>query len=146
MIYADTSFWVALRMAIEKNHSAARSFLIENEDEDFIWSPWNRTETFNTIRQLALDKISEGDARQAVASLERDARLGYYVHREADWREVLRAANEISAQHAFAVSCRAADLLHVAYAQELVAEIFVSFDEDQIELAKAAGLNAVKPR
>jgi len=146
MIYADTSYWVALRMAIEKNHPAARAFKIKNDDKDFIWSPWNRVETFNTIRQLALGKISEGDARQAVASLERDVRLGYYLHREKDWRDVLRAADEISTQHGLTMPCRAADLLHVAYARELAVEEFISFDDDQIDLASATGLNATKPK
>jgi hypothetical protein len=33
----------------------------------------------------------------------------------------------------------------VAYALELSAELFVTFDRDQLELAKAAGLKAVMP-
>jgi predicted nucleic acid-binding protein len=40
---------------------------------------------------------------------------------------------------------RAADLLHVAYAKELAAETFVSFDDDQLALARASGLKTAKP-
>jgi hypothetical protein len=40
---------------------------------------------------------------------------------------------------------RAPDLLHVAYASELAAEIFISFDEEQLALAKATGLKVVCP-
>jgi predicted nucleic acid-binding protein len=63
----------------------------------------------------------------------------------ADWRDVLRTAYEISVEHACARPCRAADLLHVAYAKEFAADSFISFDQDQIELAGAAGLNASRP-
>jgi predicted nucleic acid-binding protein len=64
---------------------------------------------------------------------------------EADWRDVLRTANEISIAHAFNLACRAPDILHVAYATELAAELFVSFDENQLELAKVTGLKPVRP-
>jgi hypothetical protein len=36
-------------------------------------------------------------------------------------------------------------LLHVAYAVELAAEAFVSFDNEQLQLARAAGLGAINP-
>ena len=71
--------------------------------------------------------------------------VGYLTHLEADWRDVLRTANEISIAHGFNIACRAPDLLHVAYASELAAEMIVSFDEDQLALAKATGLKAVHP-
>jgi hypothetical protein len=33
----------------------------------------------------------------------------------------------------------------VAYAKELVAQLFVSFDDDQLALAGAVGLKSLKP-
>jgi hypothetical protein len=44
-----------------------------------------------------------------------------------------------------ALRCRAADLLHVAYASELGAELLVSFDDAQLALAEAAGLITARP-
>jgi hypothetical protein len=35
--------------------------------------------------------------------------------------------------------------LHVAYAVELATELFVSFDEDQLALARAVGLQTLLP-
>lgn len=145
MIYADTSFWMALRFRQEQNHSVARKYFEDRQQDGFVWSPWNRVETFNSIRQLALAKIPLADARQAVYFLKRDVRLGYYSHREKDWRDVLRTADEISFHHAFSIACRGGDLLHVAYAVELAVETFVTFDDDQFQLAQACGLNAEKP-
>ena len=52
---------------------------------------------------------------------------------------------EISAEHSFSHNCRSADLLHVAYAKELAADLFVSFDGNQTILAEAAGLKTVLP-
>jgi len=71
--------------------------------------------------------------------------LRYFTHLEADWRDALRTANEISITSGFELACRAPDLLHVAYTTELAAEFFVSFDEDQLALAKASGLKPVRP-
>ena len=72
-------------------------------------------------------------------------RLGYFTHLEVDWRDVLRTANEISIASACGLACPAADLLHVAYAKELVAEVFVSFDDEQLALANASGLRILRP-
>jgi predicted nucleic acid-binding protein len=145
--YADTSFFVPLRWAAEARHRSAQTFFEDRQDEAWLWSPWHRLEVFNTLRQLALDPaiLSEADARALVYRLEADVRAGYYEHAESDWRDVLSTAQSTSEAHAFAKPCRAADLLHVAYALELSADAFVSFDADQLAIAKAVGLRAVEP-
>jgi predicted nucleic acid-binding protein len=126
-------------------------FYERRQENTWLWSPWQRVEVFNTIRQLARHpdakrRLLRTEARSLIHSLETDVRLGYFLHLEADWRDVLRTANETSVAHAFALPCLAPDLLHVAYAKELASEWFVSFDEDQLELAKAAGLRTVQPK
>jgi predicted nucleic acid-binding protein len=145
VIYADTSFLVATRVRRDTHHSAALDFYEIHQDETWLWSPWHRVEVFNAIRQLAQHpetnrRLSEAEAKALIHRLETDVRLGYFTHLEADWRDVLRTANEISIASSFAIPCRAADLLHVAYAKELAATSFVSFDADQITLASASGL------
>ncbi len=59
---------------------------------------------------------------------------------------MLCTVNEISIAHALETPCRASDLLHVAYANELAAELFVSFNEEQVALAKASGLRTNLPK
>ena len=39
----------------------------------------------------------------------------------------------------------AESVLFARYAAELAAEVFVSFDDEQLDLAKAAGLKAIRP-
>jgi predicted nucleic acid-binding protein len=146
-IYADTSFLVAVWYRHDHFHGQAARFYTERFEDTWLWSPWHRVEVFNTLRQLTLDPdgLVQSESRAIIHRLEADVRYDYLVHMEADWRDVLQTANEISIAHAFGLPCRSADLLHVAYAKELVAELFVSFDDDQVALAKAAGLKAVNP-
>ncbi len=149
-LYPDSSFVVASRVAHDTWHEEAVAFYEYHHDEVWLWSPWHRVEVFNTIRQLtrhpdAKRTLSEAEAKALIHRLENDVRCDYFLHLEADWRDVLRTASEISVANAFARACPSTDLLHVAYAVELAAEAFVSFDDEQLGLASAAGLRAVKP-
>jgi predicted nucleic acid-binding protein len=148
MIYADSTFLVALKVARDTFHAQAIRFYEARQDEVWLWSPWHRVEVFNTIRQLTQHpdkkrRLLAAEARALLHRIENDVRLGYFTHMEADWRDVLRTANEISIAHGFDLACRSADLLHVAYAKELAAETFVGYDDDQLALAAAAGLKTV---
>lgn len=150
MIYADTSFLVAARVRRDNFHKPAVDYYAAQQDEVWLWCPWHRVEVFNSIRQLVRHpdpdrRLSLAEARALIHRVETDVRLGYFTHLEADWRDVLRSANEISIAQGFDLACRAADLLHVAYANELAARVFVSFDEDQLALAEASGLKVVRP-
>ena len=116
-----------------------------------MWSPWHRVEVFNTLRQLSLHpdrkrQLAPGESKAAIQQIETDVRVGYFTHMEADWRDVLRKFNDLSIEHGFSQPCRSADILHVAYATELSAERFIGFDDDQLALAKAAGLDTLRPR
>ena len=151
MTYADTTFLVACKVKLDTFHQPALDFFEAHQREDWIWTPWHRIEVFNSIRQLtrhpdAKRRLLVSEAREMIRLVEEDVRVGYFRHAEADWRDVLRAANEISAVHAFALPCRSADLLHVAYAKELAAQTFVSFDDDQLALAGAVGLTTTLPK
>ena len=150
-IYPDTSFVVASRVPHDTFHREAVAWFEANQEEVWLWSPWHRIEVFNTLRQLSRHSdskrsVSASEAKATIYRLEADVRCSYFLHLEADWRDVLRAASEISAGNAFERSCSATDLLHVAYAVELASDVFVSFDDDQLELARNAGLKVEKPR
>lgn len=151
MIYANSTFFVALKSRRDVFHPRAGHFYEQRQEDGWLWSPWHRVEVFNTLRQLVRHpdrryRLRLPEARMAIDLLENDVRVGYFTHIEADWRDVLRTANEISLAHGADLACRSADLLHVAYAQELSASLFVRFDEDQIHLARAAGLETLDLR
>ncbi|SPE56576.1 hypothetical protein SBV1_2450013 [Verrucomicrobia bacterium] len=149
-IYADTSFIVASRVRHDVFHRVALTWFERHENETWLWSPWHRVEVLNTIRQLTRDRddskpLSVMEAKAIIRRLEADVRRDYLVHMEADWRDVLRAASEISVGNAFDRGCSATDLLHVAYALELASDLFVTFDKEQWKLAGSTGLNAESP-
>lgn len=147
-LYPDTTFYVALRFFNDTHHEAATGFYEMHGEETLLWSPWHRVEVANALRQFARGDqpaLRPVEARRIIHRLETDVRVGYFLHMEVDWRDVLRSAYEISAEHGFSCACRAADLLHVAYAKELAADAFVTFDEDQLQLARAVGLDVVRP-
>ena len=149
IIYPDTTFYVALRFFDDTHHEAATNCFEQRGEDLFLWTPWHRIEVTNTLRQFARGDqpvLLEADARRIIHRLETDVRVGYFQHIEADWRNVLRTAFEISATHGFSAACRSADLLHVAYAVVLGVELFVSFDDDQVALARVASLDALRPR
>ncbi len=105
---------------------------------------------FNTIRQLVRHPdpkrhLRMEEARRIIRMMEDDVRVRYFAHREADWREVLRTFNVLSEAHACELACRSSDLLHVAYASELSAALFVGFDTDQLAIAQSAGLKVERP-
>ena len=103
-IYPDTTFYVALRFFDDTHHEAATDCFEQHGEDLFLWSPWHRVEVCNTLRQFARGAqpvVRQADARRIIHRLETDVRVGYFQHIEADWRNVLRRAYEISARTAF---------------------------------------------
>ena len=66
------------------------------------------------------------------------------THTPVDWTDVLREAEKLGAAHNERLGCRSADLFHVAAASQARCDTFLTLDDKQAALAKAAGL-AVKP-
>ena len=63
-----------------------------------------------------------------------------FVHAAVEWTNVFRRADELSEEHAPKGGQRTIDLLHVAIAVDFRATTFLSFDQRQRRLARAAGL------
>ena len=75
-----------------------------------------------------------------IRALEKEIRLGYWPHLEFRWTDTVPTANELSAVHSRDLPIRAMDLFHIAIASEIGADEFLTFDGDQANLARAAGL------
>jgi predicted nucleic acid-binding protein len=57
--------------------------------------------------------------------------------------ETWTRARELARRHTAALGCRALDALHVASALALAADDFYTFDRNQADLARAAGLRVL---
>ena len=143
-IYADTSWWLGYKCRRDTQHAAALGLFDLQTEVDVLWTPWQRVEVFNSFCQAErAGLLAKGEARQIIRLLEQEVRLGYWPHVEFDWTEAVRTAGELRAEHSLKMLIRAMDLFHVAIAIEVAAEALLSFDADQIALAKAAGLEVL---
>jgi len=142
-VYPDTSYWIAMRCRVDDNHEAWRAFHPRIEQARLLWSPWTHFEVLNTLLQLTLgsdSQVSEAEARQLIASLEKEVQTGYYEVALFDWREELRECRELSAQFGFKLTMRSGDVVQVAIARLAGVDAFVTCDSDQHHLAETAGL------
>ena len=143
-VYADTSWWLAYKCSNDAHHREAVRCFDSVDEIRVVWTPWQRVEVFNALRQIERAGVFEtGRARQYIRLIEQEVRLGYWPHAEFDWRDATRTACELSAEHGLLMSIRGMDLFHVAIAVEVGADAFLTFDEAQRELAVAAGLHAI---
>lgn len=84
----------------------------------------------------------EKEGEQALADLESDLANGVVVVTPADWADVHRIAERLSATYTKTNGHRALDILHVATALHLDVREFLAFDERQRKLAQSEGLKA----
>ena len=141
--YPDSSFLVALHHA-DKHGPTARSFLAKRRFP-LIFTPLHRIEVRNALRNVtARGDMTSSELHLAFRQLDEDLSDGVLVHAPVEWTDVFRRADALSETHAIREGQRTIDLLHVAIALEAKARTFLSFDNRQRKLAKAAGLE-VKP-
>lgn len=141
-IYADSSFIVSF-FAADANSEAARR-CIRRYSQSIPFNPLHRLETRNAIRLAARRGKMDSDAcKTALMDVEAGLRDGVLVHMPVNWTDALRRAEALSARHTETLGCRSADILHVAFALESGARIFLSFDAVQRQLARAEGLKVL---
>jgi predicted nucleic acid-binding protein len=140
-MYADTSWWLGYKCRGDTHYEAALSLFEWEPDAHVIWTPWQRVEVLNSFCQAErAGLLGQGESRQVIRLLEQEVRIGYWPHVEFDWTDAVRTAGELRAEHSLKLVVRSMDLFHVAIAIEVGAEALLSFDAEQIALAKAAGL------
>ncbi len=141
--YADSSFLVSIYRS-DANQTAAHAFMAKHSPS-LAFLPLHRVELRNALRFAETQGlISTQERRAAFRQIEQDLREGLLVHLSIAWSDICRRADELSERHMVANGQRTIDLLHVACALECGARLFLSFDQRQRGLAKAAGL-VVKP-
>ena len=141
--YADSSFLVSLHRA-DTLHDAAIAFMAK-ATLSLAFTPLHRVEVRNALRNVTANgELTATDCRQAFRQIDEDLRDGLLIHTPVNWTDAFRRADELSEKHASSEGQRTIDLLHVAIALESGAKTFLSFDQRQRNLAKAAGLK-VKP-
>jgi predicted nucleic acid-binding protein len=105
-------------------------------------SPLVELELTNALQLRVFRKeLTKGEATAAYALIQNDLATGVYSVQPVS-ATVFDAAKRISLKYTAGIGSRSLDVLHVAAALAMRADVLLSFDDNQRKLAKAAGLRA----
>jgi hypothetical protein len=140
--YADTSFLASLYGADANSESALRQ--IESLRPSFVITPFSELEFTTAFDAAAFRKLlSATEVGASMQAFRADLTTGV-LSRKPIPQDAFTRAIFLSKRHTRMFGCRALDILQVAIALELNADLFFTFDKDQSKLAKRAGLT-VRP-
>ena len=109
------------------------------------FTPVHRLELRNALRlRVFRGEITAEQRRLAFQEIEADLDAAVLMHTPIPWTDAFRASEDLGAAHTEKRGVRSIDLLHLGIALAWKATEFLTFDNRQAELAKAAGLR-VKP-
>jgi hypothetical protein len=141
--FADTGFIASLYLE-ESTSKAADAALGPNREPLFL-TPLVMLELRNAFnRALHRQRITVAERDALWQDVEADIASGFLVPTPIASAELHEKARQLSDRHTPALGTRSLDLLHVAAALNLKAEVFFSFDERQRQAAAREGLK-VKP-
>lgn len=152
MHYADTSFVLSM-LVMDSMTVAVRAVLRKRGRVPLMYSALHQMEVPNALRALHFQEASQMPAarRSKVEEGLKAAELrllamrknGVLVDRDCDWDAVIHRFEQLSEAHTFKTGSRTLDTLHVAFAVELNCDEFITCDQRQAVLAKAAGLRVL---
>lgn len=136
--YADSSFLVSLYTP-DPNSTEAQDCAAAHGE---IWLvPFGEFEFTNAIQLRVFRKeITPHQADRSLLAFDSDT--GTFLHRRAMPVTAYDQALLLARRHTRHSGVRSLDILHVAIALALDAELFLTFDRAQKRLARAAGLKA----
>jgi len=139
VILADTSFLLSLEG--NDTNSPVAAAHVATMNGPIAICELNRLEFENAISLLRFRKaLTEKEASITLESFAADEAAGRIAVAPCDWSAVLSESLRLSRRYAEAGGHRLLDILHVAIAKEAKADLFLSFDKRQRELARAEGL------
>jgi predicted nucleic acid-binding protein len=137
-IFADSSFIVS--SYVQDLHSAEVIRRMSLRPE-VCATPLNSAEVAHAIHQYAFrGKLSLFEARRAWLDFEQDCSSGVWLLTSLPPR-IWDATIDLARRHGPTLGVRTLDSLHVACALELKAKSFWTFDDRQLRLAEAVGLD-----
>lgn len=140
--YADTSFLASLYGTDANSPQAVRQ--IESLRPSFLITPFGELEFVTAFEALAFRKLlSEAEADASLQAFRADLAMGVLSRKPIPQSAFARAIT-LSKLYTRMLGSRTLDILQVAIALELDAEVFFTFDKDQAKLAKRSGLT-VRP-
>ena len=136
--YIDSG--VLIKLYVREHNSAAAAGLVATFSSVKLY-PFQELEIRNTLRALeGRSIIREAQRAMAEHEFERDVILGRLRRTVPDWQQVFPVATRLSMEHTTATLARSLDILHVAIAIAEQADLFITADRRQREVALREGL------
>jgi hypothetical protein len=140
MIYSDTSFLLPLYLPGDTWDVKAVSYHERHlQSLAFCFNPWQRWEFRHNLRLFLSDQT---DVQKVLRRVQEDSSNGKFRHVSFTWSDIFDQADQLSSRHSSRIKAGTVDYWHVAFALNISAEKFMSFDLEQVKLARAAGLDA----
>ncbi len=137
--YADTGFLVSLHSA-DANSAPAKAWM-KAHGVPMAWTWLHEMEFRNAIRLQAFRKqLDPQDVALILHNQALGLENGVYFTAAPALAEVNREVERLGGLHTQTLGTRTLDILHVAHATVLGLKEFLTFDQRQAALAKAAGL------
>ena len=140
MLCVDTSFLFSLYG--NDTHSEEALRLLEKTSQPLLLSDLNAYELGNAFRFAECrGLISKGEASRRRDALTLDYKGKRCIPSHISLAEIVQHAELLSMEYTLEGGHRAFDILHVAHALLAKPKRFLSFDQNQVRLAKAVGLS-----
>ncbi len=139
MLCADTSFLYSLYR--RDQHSEEAFTHLAKAAQPLLLSALNEFELGNALRFAEWRGVlPAGSAALRLEALAEDQAAGRWRPSDLRLEDIVAEAVRLSATHTLAGGHRSFDILHVAHARLVKPRQFLSFDANQLRLAKAVGL------
>ena len=141
-IYIDSS--VLVKLYYPEPESKQFAEWITKQKQPILFTQFHELEMVNAFAlKVFRNEISEESFKAFRDIIEKDKVSGILEVINPDWSEVLLEAIKISKRSSHTIGTRSLDIMHVASADILSCDTFLTNDKRQLSLALAIGLNAV---
>lgn len=138
--YADTSFVLSLYLP---DANSARAVSAQAAFSLILLTPLGELEVVNAVHLRRFRReLKPLEAAEIFASFHRDVSAQVFSQSPMP-AEVYARAAQLARRHTSVVGARSLDILHVASALLLGADVFCTFDRVQARLAKRSGLKTL---
>lgn len=139
MLCADTNFLFSLYH--KDAHTDEANARLVRAGQPLQLSLLNELELANAFRLAEFrGLLPAGEAERRLDALAEDGAAGRWHSSDVPLKDILAEAARLSAAHTVSGGHRAFDILHVAHARLAKPKLFLSFDANQLRLAKSVGL------
>ncbi|HEV7402898.1 MAG TPA: type II toxin-antitoxin system VapC family toxin [Chthoniobacteraceae bacterium] len=141
-MYADSSFLVSI-YKLDANTDAATE-LAGSLPEPLVYTALHRLEVSNAFElSVFRGHNTRAQAQTSLRNLKADIRARVLLPMRINWRVVFRRAAQIAFSETAVLGTRSFDILHVACAEKMGAQEFITFDRRQRLLAAKLGMQVL---